>query len=168
MRVAHVLRVQPAQHGRKHRLPIKDDHLPKHEKSNLRWTTSRGAAGLRDPQYDDPSRDARRSKSGSSPLGGRGSVPSSEPGNQSPGRRPRPTRAVDDPRLKWSQPGSNRRPLACKATSQEARSGEPRLVSRFLLPGSPPFPPFPPPFAASRDTFGTQFQRCLLSPLACA
>ena len=62
----------------------------------------------------------------------------------------RPNRHTNRPK------DANRRPLSCKATSQEARSGEPRIVSRFLLPGPPPFSPFPPPFATLRDTFQTQ------------
>ena len=37
-RVAHALRLQPAQHGREHHVQIQDDHRPKYAKSNLRRT----------------------------------------------------------------------------------------------------------------------------------
>jgi len=57
-RMAEALRLQQAQHGGEHHVPLQDDHRSTHAKSNLRWTTSRGTAGEQDPQHDDPSRDA--------------------------------------------------------------------------------------------------------------
>jgi len=51
-------RLQQTQPGGEYRLKIQDDHRSKHAKSNLRRTTSRGAAGAKDPQHDDLSRDA--------------------------------------------------------------------------------------------------------------
>ena len=75
-RVAHALRVQPAQHGREHHVQTQNDHRPRYAKSSLRRTVSRGAVGEQDPQHNDndPSRDVGQLPSGVIPARGTGDL----------------------------------------------------------------------------------------------